>query len=87
MLNEMLRLLGDGGIHSTAEVAQRLGVSQELVRLMTDDLIRRGYLFAVGDSCSTACTSCQLAGMCGQAHAAGMNSVLFMLTAKGQRSV
>ncbi len=82
MLNELLRLMGDGGIHSTAELAQRLGVSQELVRLMTDDLVRRGYLSVVGDSCSTACASCQLAGTCGQARAPGSGSVLLMVTGK-----
>ncbi|MCX7707353.1 MAG: FeoC-like transcriptional regulator [Anaerolineae bacterium] len=78
----MLRLLGAGGIHSTAELAQRLGVSQELVRLMAEDLVRRGYLVASGDGCSTRCTGCQLADMCGQANAPGANPALLMLTAK-----
>ncbi len=82
MLREMLRLLEDGGIHSVAELAQRLEVSPELVRLMAEDLVRRGYLSAVGDGCSTPCAGCQLAGMCGEIRAPGANSSLFVLTAR-----
>ncbi len=42
MLNDLLRLLGDGGIHSTAELARRLGVNEMLLATMTADLTRRG---------------------------------------------
>ena len=54
MLNDLLRLLGDGGIHSTAELARRLGVNEPLVTAMTGDLTRRGYLAPVDTGCGTA---------------------------------
>ena len=42
MLNDLLRLLGDGGIHSTAELTRRLGINEALLATMTGDLTRRG---------------------------------------------
>ena len=45
----LLRLLGGGGIRSTAELAQALGVHEGLVRMMAEDLARRGYLAALDE--------------------------------------
>ena len=69
----LLRLLSAGGIRSTAELAQKLGVSDGLVTMMAEDLMRRGYLAALsgGDGCGTggaggraACSGCSLSAAC-----------------------
>jgi len=79
MLNDLLRLLGDGGIHSTAELAGRLGVSEALLATMTGDLTRRGYLAALDMGCATACDGCGMGAACSEPRAP-----LLTLTAKGQ---
>jgi hypothetical protein len=79
MLNDLLRLLGDGGIHSTAELARRLGVSETMVTALTCDLTRRGYLAALDMGCATACDGCGLGATCSEPRAP-----LLTLTAKGQ---
>jgi hypothetical protein len=83
MLNDLLRLLGDGGIHSTAELARRLGVSETLVTTMTGDLTRRGYLTPVDTGCGIGCDGCGLAKAC--APTPGITPApMLMLTAKGR---
>ena len=79
---QLLKLLGGGGILSTAELARRLDVSESLVRLMTEDLVRRGYLAPLDSSCSSGCGTCSLAAAC-QATSAAKPAVLG-LTPKGQ---
>jgi hypothetical protein len=83
MLNDLLRLLGDGGIHSTAELARRLGVNEALVTAMTGDLTRRGYLAPVDTGCGTSCDGCGLAKACAPAPGYAPAPML-MLTAKGR---
>jgi hypothetical protein len=87
MLNDLLRLLGDGGIHSTAELARRLGVSEALLATMTGDLTRRGYLAALDTSCATACDGCGLSASCAAPGGPPAHASLLSLTAKGQRVV
>lgn len=82
----MLRVLGDGGIHSIAELARRMGVSQELARLMAEDLTRRGYLAALADGCAPACDDCALSNACGTAGSPGSKPLLLALTAKGRQA-
>ena len=79
MLNDLLRLLSDGGIHSTAELARRLGVNEALLATMTGDLTRRGYLAALDMGCATACDGCGMGATCSDPRAP-----LLTLTAKGQ---
>ena len=79
MLNDLLRLLGDGGIHSTAELARRLGVNETMVTALTGDLTRRGYLAALDMGCATACDGCGMGAACSEPRAP-----LLTLTAKGQ---
>jgi hypothetical protein len=78
----MLRLLSEGGIRSTAELARRLEVSEGLVGLMMEDLTRRGYLASLGSDCSTGCGSCGLATACGTT---GKSAPVLTLTEKGRR--
>jgi hypothetical protein len=87
MLNDLLRLLGDGGIHSTAELARRLGVSEALVSAMTSDLTRRGYLAALDTGCATACDGCGLSAACAAPGEPSAHASLLALTPKGQRAV
>lgn len=86
VLDELLRRLGDGGIHTTAELAQQLGVTEGLVNAMAADLARRGYLEPLDDGCSTSCDGCGLAAACGPARAHASAPIL-VLTAKGRSAV
>ena len=85
-MNGILRALGDGGIHSTAELARRLGVSEGLISAMMDDLGRRGYLVAVTSECETGCSGCSIQSTCKLPDAPSDAMRLFALTAKGRRA-
>ncbi len=54
MLEELLRLVSDGGVHSYDELAGRLGVSRPLVEAMILDLVRLGYLRPAAGACASA---------------------------------
>jgi hypothetical protein len=77
MLERLLDLLATGGVHTSAELAARLGVSDGLLDQMLTDLSRMGYLRQVGDAAcapspdapSSRCGGCSLVGGC--AGAAG----------------
>jgi hypothetical protein len=60
----MLQLLEEGGIHSTAELARRLGTTEALVAAMAENLTHHGYLTRVETGCETSCTGCWAAGRC-----------------------
>lgn len=80
---QLLQLLGEGGIRSTAELARRLNVSEGLIGLMTDDLMRRGYLAPLAADCDTGCASCGLAAACGTLT---KSPPILTLTEKGRRA-
>ena len=83
----MLRLLADGGIHSTAELARRLEVGEGLLAAMVDDLSRRGYLAAVDQSCGGACNGCGGIRAACAAHGATPTAPrLLALTDRGRRA-
>ena len=84
-LAEMLRLLADGGIHSTADLARRLEVGEGLLAAMVDDLSRRGYLAAVDQSCGAACDGCGVRSACA-APGATPPARLLALTDRGRRA-
>ena len=85
-LAEMLRLLADGGIHSTAELARRLEVGEGLLAAMVDDLSRRGYLAAVDQSCGAACDGCGIRAACAAPGATPTAPRLLALTDRGRRA-
>jgi hypothetical protein len=85
-LAEMLRLLADGGIHSTAELARRLEVGEGLLAAMVDDLSRRGYLAAVDQLCGAACDGCGIRSACAAPGATPPSSRLLVLTERGRRA-
>lgn len=89
----LLRLLSTGGIRSTAELAQKLGVSDSLVTMMAEDLMRRGYLAPLsggsgsGAGCGSACSAgCSLAAACA-VPAARDRLPLLALTPRGRQMV
>ena len=80
MLERLLSLLGQGGVHSYADLARQLDVSEELLEQMLQDLVRMGYLRPLADGCEAQCTSCPLEGTC----AIGGPTRVWTLTEKAQ---
>ncbi len=62
MIEELLRLVAEGGIHSYSELTERLSISQSLLEMMLEDLARLGYLRAVAEGCGQHCTGCTVGG-------------------------
>ena len=79
MLERLLSLLGRGGVHSYADLARQLDVSEELLEQMLEDLARMGYLRPVADGCAAHCADCPLAKTC----AIGGPTQVWTLTEKG----
>ncbi len=81
MLERLLQLVAEGGVHSYEDLSQRLSISQALLEAMLEDLARLGYLRAVGDGCAGHCTGCSI----GSCSVAGSGR-LWSLTEKGTRA-
>jgi DNA-binding Lrp family transcriptional regulator len=62
MLDQLLQKLARGGTHSYVDLTRALGVSEELLQQMIEDLARMGYLKAVGGNCHASCEDCPVAG-------------------------
>lgn len=80
-LNELLRLVAEGGVHSYDELAGRLALPLPLLEAMLEDLGRRGYLRPAEAACSDNCTKCPIGGC----SVAGRGR-LWVLTEKGARA-
>jgi len=63
MLEQLLHMVAEGGLHSYEELAKRLSISVPLLETMLEDLARRGYLRPVDSDCGMHCTGCS-AGTC-----------------------
>jgi len=83
MLDQVLRIVVQEGIHTRRELAQRLNVSEELLQQMIDELVRIGYLKSVVGDCHDRCTGCPFAAEC----AIGGAGRIWTLTEKGVREV
>jgi hypothetical protein len=82
VLEQLLKTISEGGVHSYTELARSLGTSEELLDQMVGHLVRLGYLEPVGGVCSSTCEGCAMGGLCavgGQGHA-------WTLTSKGARA-
>ena len=79
----MLRLLDGDGILSTAVLARQLGISEGLVKIMAEDLSRRGYLAPISACCAANHGTCGLTAVC--ATQKTMSAPLLVLTAQGRR--
>jgi len=81
-LQRLLELVAEGGVHSYADLAHQLDVSEELLEQMLQDLARRGYLRPVAGGCLGQCTSCPLVRTC----AVGGPTQVWVLTKKGLKA-
>jgi DNA-binding IscR family transcriptional regulator len=81
VIEQLLEMVAEGGIHSYEELVRRLSVSQPLLEAMLEDLSRLGYLSAVQNGCGGHCAGCSASGcsVVGAGH-------LWILTEKGARA-
>ena len=70
MLEQLLRQIAAGGIHSYAQLARDLNVSEDLLEQMLEDLERMGYLQQMDASCDSHCGHCEVSATCA-IHASG----------------
>jgi hypothetical protein len=80
--DRLLQLLAQGGLHSTAELARRLEVTEPLVTALAENLTRSGYLTAVDAGCGTSCSGCWAASSCERPQSTAM----LTLTSKGRQA-
>ena len=90
MLNQLLGMLSEGGVHTPAELASRLDVTERLVDQMLVDLSRMGYLRSVSNATCQAlptddvgpCADCPLSSACAVCEPGGQ---VWALTQKAFR--
>ena len=90
MLDRLLGMLAEGGVHTPAELANRLDVSERLVEHMLADLSRMGYLRSVSSATCQAlppddvgpCADCPLSSACAVCEPGGQ---VWALTQKAFR--
>ena len=80
MLEQLVHIIGTGGAHSLGELVQQLGVSDELLERMVEDLARMGYLKPL-IGCEGSCGGCHAASGC----ATGVSGRAWVLTEAGRR--
>lgn len=79
MLERLLGLIAEGGVHSYQDLAASLAIPQSLLDVILEDLGGMGYLRAVSTGCTEGkCSACPIGGC----SVAGPGR-LWVLTAKG----
>jgi hypothetical protein len=73
MLKTILRKMASNAVHSRADLAQQLNISEDLLERMLEDLARKGYLSPLspadnGPSCAGSCGGCKVACASNSAH-------------------
>jgi hypothetical protein len=81
MIDQLLLMVAEGGVHSYEDLTRHLSISQPLLEMMLEDLGRLGYLRVVGDGCGGHCGGCAVGGC----SIAGPGQ-LWTLTEKGIRA-
>lgn len=83
---QLLRLVARGGVRSTADLARSMGVSEGLVRMMVEDMARRGYLVSLGDggACGSGCAGCSSKAACHLPSGSSRSSGILTLTPSGR---
>lgn len=78
MVERLLRLLAEGGVHSYGDLTRHLLISQPLLEAVLEDLARLGYLRLVEEGCEGCHGGCPTGGcsIAGPGH-------LWTLTDKG----
>ena len=64
MLEQLLKMVATGGIHSYAQLARDLNVSEALLEQMLEDLERMGYLQRMDAACDSHCDHCGVPANC-----------------------
>ncbi|MBI9109459.1 MAG: hypothetical protein JEZ04_22125 [Spirochaetales bacterium] len=83
MLKELLKIIETERLYSISKAAKEIGVSTELIRIMLDDLQRRGFInkVAFGGVYSGTCRGCKgCGGISGNNGSAGLR--VWEITAK-----
>lgn len=81
MLEQILRAVSVGGVHSLRELARQLDVSEELLESMIGQLVQMGYLKPLDTACPGHCHNCPEAPGC----CVGGSGRAWVLTASGQK--
>jgi hypothetical protein len=85
MLKKVLQEMFKGNVHSRADLARRLGISEGLLSQMMEDLARKGYLVVLetpsGCSGCGGCGGSNVCNACGSSEATILKG--WALTAKG----
>jgi hypothetical protein len=81
MLEQLLRLVAEGGIHSYDDLAGQLSIPVPLLETMLEDLARLGYLRPVDNGCGMHCAGCSM----GSCSISGPGR-LWTLTEKGTKA-
>ena len=81
MMEQLLKLVAEGGVHSYEDLVRHLSISKPLLEIMLEDLARLGYLRRVDSGCSEHCPTC---------HSGGCATMgpgqIWTLTGKGARA-
>lgn len=78
VLERLLHTLQAGGTHTIADLAGELQVTEALVEMMIEDLVRMGWLTPLAAGCDERCAACPVAARC----AVGGAGRLWSLTEK-----
>jgi hypothetical protein len=82
MLEELLRRVATGGVHSYEGLARSLDISEAFLEVLLQDLARLGYLRAIDHDCGNGCHGCPMGSSCSITG----GGRLWTLTAKGARA-
>lgn len=82
MFQELIKIIQAGHLHSTSELAIEMGVSEEIVRQLIEQLEKRDYLQAAGGNCQSYSPSCSQCPVNLHCH---LPAKQWTLTAKGKR--
>jgi len=86
MLKKVLQALANGNVHSQADLANQLNVSEGLLVQMMKDLARKGYLVPLDTGASSGCATCKASCSSCSAHKIALPQG-WELTAKGLGAV
>lgn len=64
MLNQLLKITAQGGIHSIKDLAKEFDITESLVQTILEDLERMGYLQRIGATCAGRCEHCETSAGC-----------------------
>lgn len=81
MLERLLQLVAEGGLHSYQYLGRRLSIAPPMLDVLVEELVRLGYLRSVANGCSSHCSDCAAGGctVVGQGR-------VWTLTEKGARA-